>query len=85
MHILGDDGLELRVIEHEAERGLNYVAYDMSVDEAAADAYNESREESADEMEAASDGVHYLLPGSYSVQVRLCDAQASTPLEVSSR
>ena len=85
VHILGEDGLELRVIEDEAERGLNYVAYDMSVDEAAADAYNQGLEESADEMEAASDGVHYLIPGTYTVQVRLRGAQASTPLEVSTR
>ncbi len=85
VHVLAEDGLELRVIEDESERGLNYVTYDMSVEEAAADAFNQGLEESADEMEAASDGVHYLIPGTYTVRVSQGDAQASASLEVSSR
>lgn len=56
----------------EADRGLNYAAYDLAYDP----------DEVRDDQKLAEDGRAYLTPGTYTVTVRLGDASASQRLVV---
>ena len=66
LHLDAEDGTRLRTWTDEAERGLNYPAYDISVDADRVDAFNRGREEDA-RLEAAENGVVYLKPGTYTI------------------
>ena len=82
IRILGEDDLELRVMVDTAERGLNFVSYDLSITGDAADTMNETREEA---VEAADNGNYYLPPGDYTVEITMGEAVVTTPLIVAER
>ena len=82
-----EDGLPLQTLTREAERGLNYAAYDLTVDASQADAYNARQEEGAEEeedvtLEPADDGNVYLVPGTYVVTVQRGDASVEMTITI---
>ncbi len=83
--VKADDGTVLKTFTDAAEHGLNYAAYDLSADAKAAEALNKKRkkaDEKATPLEAADNGVFYLVPGTYTVEVTLGEATATGTLEV---
>ena len=73
------EGLILRTLTDEAERGLNFLAYDLSVDEASATTLSEQDEAP---LKSGENGVHYLPPGEYYVQFRLGDVEEAVTLQI---
>ena len=73
VRVLTEDGTELATLSDDAERGLNYVLFELTVDEDRVEAYRElcgePEEEDDPRVEASDDGRVYLLPGTYSVEV----------------
>lgn len=73
IQIKSEDDLILKSLTVSADRGLNYIAYDLTVDPAAAEDFNEAQEEKDEDdrqlMEEKDNGVNYLIPGSYSVEI----------------
>jgi photosystem II stability/assembly factor-like uncharacterized protein len=84
IRIKTDKGQLLKELKDENERGLNYVSYNFSVDEANAKAYetalNGSKKdgEEAVKVEAADNKVIYLQPGKYTVEVETADGSKAT-------
>ncbi|MDX5422857.1 MAG: glycosyl hydrolase, partial [Hymenobacteraceae bacterium] len=84
IRIKTDKGQVLKELKDENERGLNYVTYNFSVDEANAKAYetalNGSKKdgEEAVKVEAADNKVIYLQPGKYTVEVETTDGGKAT-------
>jgi hypothetical protein len=86
------DGVRLQTLTHEADAGLNYLAYDLTVDPEQAEAFNaqveaesEGAESSEDEpatLEPADDGAIYLVPGTYPVTIQRGDASVETTLTI---
>lgn len=95
IRITTEDGMLLRELEHEADRGLNYPTYDLSVDSTQAQRFNEDVPESENDdegsddeedvpvtLEQADDGTYYLIPGTYTVEISLGGATATETLKV---
>ena len=85
VRIKAKDGTVLREFTDAAERGLNYPAYDLSVDAERAEEYNEERageEEAAALFEAADNDAYYLMPGTYTVEITLEGEMVEETLEV---
>lgn len=80
VEVTDGEGEVLRTLTDEAEQGLNFLAYDLSVDQAMVPAG-----EDEESQEAADNGVHYLLPGEYQVRFQLGDAEDTVTLQVSQR
>ncbi len=88
------DGLMLQTMTHAADRGLNFATYDLTVDPAQAEAFNDQAAPAEDELaedgagdlpttlEAADDGRYYLVPGTYMVTVERGGETVETPLKV---
>ncbi|MDE2827280.1 MAG: glycosyl hydrolase [Bacteroidota bacterium] len=76
-----EEGEVLRTITDEAEHGLNFLSYDLSVDEASADALMGEDDEA---VEPGENGVYYLVPGDYKLTFQLGDAEQSVMLSVTS-
>ncbi|GIV62177.1 MAG: hypothetical protein KatS3mg044_1043 [Rhodothermaceae bacterium] len=78
-----EDGLLLREMTDEAEAGLNYPAYDLTVDPDRAGDFNARQtEEGAKKLKPAGNGKIYLLPGTYTVVLSMGDATAEGKLTV---
>jgi hypothetical protein len=85
-----EDGLRLQSITHDADRGLNFPSYDLTVDSTQVEAFNDAApgsEESGEDdgpttLEQADDGNYYLLPGTYTVVFTRGDATVETTLTV---
>ncbi|MDX5438482.1 MAG: glycosyl hydrolase, partial [Pontibacter sp.] len=75
IRIKTEKGEVVQEMQDQSERGLNYVTYHLSVDPAKAAAYaaelnsKKKEGEEAAKVEAAKDGVIYLQPGKYTVEV----------------
>ncbi|WP_456425523.1 WD40/YVTN/BNR-like repeat-containing protein [Rhodocaloribacter sp.] len=83
IRVTAGDGTLLREMTDDAERGLNYPAYDLTADPDRAEAYNEKQTgEDAKTMEAAGNGKVYLLPGTYTVEVTMNGETASDTLTI---
>ena len=82
IRILGEDDLELNVLTDEAEHGLNFVAYDLSITSDAAATLSESEEEA---LEASDNGAYYLPAGEYTVEITMGEDVVTTPLEIVDR
>lgn len=83
-----EDGAVLKEWETEADRGLNYLTYDLTVAERAARRYNDSLPDDDDEaveMEEADNGHYYLVPGTYTVVISRGDARVEGTVEVRDR
>lgn len=80
MQVLSEDGLLLHTLEDTAERGLNILTYDLSVDPDQASDWNEAREDG--ELDPADNGAYYLPVGKYTLELVLGDASAATSLEI---
>ena len=80
VEVTDGEGEVLRTLTDEAEQGLNFLAYDLSVDQAVVPAG-----EDEESQEAADNGVHYLLPGEYQIRFQLGDAEDTVTLQVSQR
>ena len=77
-----EDGQTLATFTHEADAGLNYADYDLSVDTDAIDALNDARGGDADPVEPSDNGVAYLPPGPYTLQASLNGEAATGTLTV---
>ena len=64
----------------EAEQGLNFLVYDLSVDQVTVPAG-----EDEENLEAADNGVYYMLPGQYQVRFQLGDEEDTVTLRVRER
>ena len=85
VRIKTDNGATLQALHDEAERGLNYVAYDLSVAAVHAEAFNEARREDDEDatlLEAADNEIFYLIPGQYTVEITLNGETVIETLEV---
>ncbi len=80
IRVLGEDGSELNVLYDEADRGLNYVMYDVSMNDEAAAVRNEEDEGAG--IEAGDNGIYYLPVGAYQIEIVLNAESATTGLEV---
>ena len=80
VEVTDGEGEVLRTLTDEAEQGLNFLVYDLSVDQAMVRVG-----EDEESREAADNGMHYLLPGEYQVHCRLGDAQDTVTLRVTER
>jgi len=65
IHVLDEDGMRLRTLVDEAERGLNFMMYDLSVDP---DVAITMTTEDGESVEAGENGVVYLVPGNYQME-----------------
>jgi photosystem II stability/assembly factor-like uncharacterized protein len=90
VRIATQEGLDVRTLTRSADRGLNYVDYDLSVDPEQVEAFNAQREDSASDaddsvmLEPADDGAYYLTPGTYTMVVQRGDDSAETTLVIES-
>ena len=85
INILHDD-LLLKTIEVDAKKGLNYVAYDLTVDKnlkAYAKALSSDKEKI--ELKAADDGKQYIQGGKYTVEVSIGNNSDKSTLKVVKR
>ena len=71
------DGTVLKEWQDGAQRGLNYVRYELDADEARL-----RRPADRDRYPRAENNVRYLVPGAYTVEVTLGGHTSTTPLEV---
>lgn len=79
------DGLVLRELQDDSERGLNYLAYDLSIDSTKVRTYQErlnamqqtSGGETVGTVKPADNGKVYLRPGTYVVEVIVGGDRAS--------
>ena len=89
IQVTTEDGFQLQTMTHEADRGLNYAPYDLTVDPAQADAFNAQQDASDEEdlpmLEAAENGDMYLVPGAYVITVRRDGASVNMPLTIETR
>ena len=81
VQVEGAEDAVLRTLTAEAKHGLNFLSYDLSVDEASADAL--MGEDDAP-VEPGDNGVYYLVPGDYKLSFQLGDAEESEMLSVTS-
>ncbi len=83
IRILTKDDVEVHTFVDAAEHGLNYVTYDLSVDEGKVDAFAEGED---DQLPMAADnGVVYLPIGTYAIEVSGAGATATGRLNVNAR
>ncbi len=73
------EGLTLRLLTDNAERGINFLTYDLSIDEATVTALNKESEEP---LEAAENGTYYLIPGEYQILFKLGNAEESVTFRI---
>ncbi len=98
MQILTEDGAVLQARNMEVRAGLNYLAYELTVTEEGAAAYNEAleddEEEEADEgggseekdkIKLKDNGKRYLVPGSYTVRFTMNGVTAEKTLLIKTR
>lgn len=79
VHVKDAEGRILRTLTDEAEEGLNFFSYDLSMNENNAVTDTGGGE---DLPEAGENGVFYLPVGEYEVDFRMVDAEDSIPLRV---
>lgn len=80
-------GLVLNTIKYTPKRGLNYPTYDLSIDPAQKEAYQESLRARGEEyagivLEEASNGKIYLQPGGYELEFEMAGQGGTTQLEI---
>ena len=96
IQIITQDGILLKRLWDDTERGLNYVSYDLTVDSAKVAAYNKALkrrfEKKAKEkkkrwkdLKPADNGQVYLRPGKYTVEVTLGKTTVRQTLEIKER
>ncbi|WP_439879979.1 WD40/YVTN/BNR-like repeat-containing protein [Pontibacter sp. MBLB2868] len=84
IRIKTDKGQVVKELKDQSEHGLNYVTYNLSVDEANAKAYeaalNSAKKEGAEpvKVEPAENKVIYLQPGKYTVEVETAGGAKKT-------
>ncbi len=69
----------LRTLIDDAEHGLNFLKYDLSVDEIAASVLSGSDDEA---LEPGENGTYYLTPGEYHIQVQLGSSEEMVTLQI---
>ncbi|MGB0839460.1 MAG: hypothetical protein ACPGXL_04930, partial [Chitinophagales bacterium] len=78
----------LKTLNHKGKKGLNYIKYDLTVEESSKSAYethlNEEVEEEKEQvmLEKADDDNYYLQPGTYTITVEGNGKTSSTDLEI---
>ena len=85
VRIKTEDGAILQAFHDEAERGLNYAAYDLSAAAVHAEEFNEAQQEEDEDatlLEAADNEVFYLISGKYTVEITLNGETVTETLEV---
>ena len=82
IRVKGTEDLVLKEWTAAAERGLNFTSYDLSATPAAADAFNEGQKDAENKMKAADNGIFYLLPGTYTIEIARDGTTVSGTLKV---
>ena len=87
IRVTTEEGLRLQTLTHDADRGLNYATYNLTVDPAQSEAFNTRQEGTPDEdepslLEPADDGNTYLVPGTYSITLQRGGASANMILTI---
>lgn len=83
--ILTANGLVLKEMKDQSEKGLNFAKYDLTVDEKVLESYQKELSEKAKkEVKAkkAQDGSYYLQAGEYSVEIKTGDSTEKQTLKV---
>ncbi|MCH8276930.1 MAG: glycosyl hydrolase, partial [Bacteroidetes bacterium] len=83
--VRSEEGDTLKTFTAEVGRGLNYEAYDFSVDEDAVDGFNDGLGEEDVKIEAADDGIYYLVPGAYTLAVSIGADSVEGSLKIAER
>jgi photosystem II stability/assembly factor-like uncharacterized protein len=84
IRIKAANGAVVKELQDQSEQGLNYVTYNLSVDEGNIKAYEEALNsarkegEEAVKAEPAEDKMIYLQPGNYTVEVEAADGTTNT-------
>ena len=73
VEITNKDGLVLTKLIEEADKGLNYLEYDLTINNEAVENYKDSYEnkELLDDYKNSDDANYYLLPGKYFVELKI--------------
>ena len=88
LQVESQDGNDLRYVIFDAEAGLNYIPYHLDIDASKVSEYvaelNKNREQGSPEvvLEKASDGLHYLLPGTYKIIISVEGKSSESTLTV---
>ena len=82
MRVTTESGTEVQTITHDATEGLNYPAYDLSVDAGQVDALNDQMADDAEPWTAADNDITYLRPGTYTLEITHGDATETATLKV---
>ncbi len=87
-----EEGVWLKILKDDSERGLNFVKYDLSVDSTRIATYNQLLKSQAEQpsqktkkwkaLKPTDTGKVYLHPGKFKVEVKIHGAKMTRPLEV---
>ncbi len=84
--ILSPEGLLLNVLHINAEKGLNYLSYDLSINPGKVDLFNNELEKSEANkflLRKSGKGVYYLVPGTYGIEIKSGETKLQTALIIS--
>ncbi len=76
VEVIDQAGAVVRTLTDEAEQGVNFFMYDLSMDTVKISATNQ------DTLEVAENGSYYLFPGEYQIRFLLGDAEDTVTLQV---
>ncbi len=92
IRVKSEDGGLMHELKNESDRGLNYVAYDLSTDSISLDRNvkalnkksNDKKSEHAKPLKAkrADNGKFYLMPGTYTVEIESNGSRQTQKLEI---
>jgi len=85
IHILGEKDFLLHAIKDTCDAGLNYINYDLSLNENRLKEYLESTDKEESEinkLKAADNNKFYLQPGEYSVEIQSGKHKAHRALKI---
>lgn len=91
IHVKSKNGQTLNTLKQEVKQGINYIEYDLTVNESATKKYqkslNEEREKDTDEIEIkkSDNGKYYLYLGEYNLEIKKDGASEKGKLVVKER
>ncbi len=84
--IMTDSGIELKKLNDESERGLNFVKYDLTIDSSKKAVYekslNQNKKEKTVTLKNSDDGNIYLQPGKYKVEIEINGIKQTQDFEI---
>jgi hypothetical protein len=85
IRILTANGLVLKELKDESEKGLNFVDYDLTFDEKALEGYQKELSDKAKKetkVKKAQNGKYYLQAGEYTIEVKLGESTEKQTLKI---